>query len=212
MSSDLLPLRAIQSAVKRMIDIVLCAGVLFFTWPCLLLIAGLVKVTSPGSVLFVQERVGLGQRVYRMPKFRTMTDCPSGRSRLEWTADDEARITRLGRILRDYGLDELPQLYSILKGDMSIVGPRPPLPAQVEEYTERQKRVFRMRPGVLSLAAVEGRRSLPVERRIDLHVKYVETWSLGLDLRILWRALFVVLGRQDAVEVSLRSEVDRCES
>ncbi len=203
---------SLQLTLKRLLDIVLCLVVLLVSGPALLLIALLIKVTSPGPVFFVQERVGLGQRVYRMPKFRTMTDRPSGRSKLAWTAEDEARITPLGRTLRDYGLDELPQLYSILKGDMSIVGPRPPLPAQVESYTERQKRMFRMRPGVVSLAAVEGRRSLPVEARIDLHVRYVESWSLRLDLQILWRALFVVLGRQDAVEVSTYSEVDRCES
>lgn len=200
--------RSVALAVKRFFDLALCLGVLLMAWPALAAIAVLVKATSPGPVFFPQERVGRGQRAYRMLKFRTMTDRPSAPSALAWTTDDEARITHLGRFLRDYGLDELPQLWNILKGEMSIVGPRPPLPAQVEGYTERQKRMFDMRPGVLSLAAVEGRRSLPVVRRIDLHVRYVETWSLRLDVEILWRALFVVLRRQDTVEVAVKREAD----
>ena len=200
--------RSVPLAVKRLGDVVVSAALLAVGWPVLVAIAVLVKATSPGPVFFPQERVGRGQRAYRMLKFRTMTDRPSARSALAWTADDEARITPLGRFLRDYGLDELPQLWNILKGEMSIVGPRPPLPAQAEVYTQRQKRMFDMRPGVLSLAAVEGRRSLPVVRRIDLHVRYVETWSLRLDVEILWRALFVVLRRQDAVEAAAQREAD----
>ena len=200
--------RSVPLAVKRLGDVVVSAALLAVGWPVLVAIAVLVKATSPGPVFFPQERVGRGQRIYRMLKFRTMADRPSARSALAWTADDEARITPLGRFLRDYGLDELPQLWNILKGEMSIVGPRPPLPAQAEAYTERQKRMFDMRPGVLSLAAVEGRRSLPVVRRIDLHVEYVERWSLRLDVEILWRALFVVLRRQDAVEAAVQREAD----
>lgn len=190
-----------QLTIKRLLDIVLCLVVIILTWPGLMLIALLVKFSSPGPVFFVQERVGLKQRIFRMVKFRTMEGKPLEETATVWTATEEARITSVGRFLRDYGLDELPQVLNILKGEMSIVGPRPPLPAQAEDYTERQRKMFQMRPGVLSLAAVEGRRSIPTEERIELHVEYVEDWSLGLDLEILWRSLFVVLGRQDATEV-----------
>ncbi len=190
----------LQLALKRFLDILLSLVAILLSWPVLLLIAILVKLSSPGPVFFVQERAGLGQKPFPMFKFRTMVEALSKQQATVWTAAEEARITPVGRFLRDYGLDELPQLLNILRGDMSIVGPRPPLPVQVEGYTERQRKMFQMRPGVLSLAAVEGRRALPVEQRIELHVRYVEEWSLWLDLKILWRALFVVLRRQDATE------------
>lgn len=192
--------RTFPLAIKRLLDLLLSLAVLLLAWPVLLLIAVMVKLTSPGPVFFVQERVGLSERVYPIYKFRTMTDRPSGQSLTRWTAADEARITPIGHFLRDYGLDELPQIWNILKGDMSIIGPRPPLPAQVESYADHERVAFLMRPGVLSLAAVEGRRALPVERRIQLHVKYVEEWSIRLDLKILWQAIFVVLRRQNAIE------------
>jgi lipopolysaccharide/colanic/teichoic acid biosynthesis glycosyltransferase len=205
-------MRQVQLAIKRLIDIVLCLGVIILAWPFLLVIALLVKFSSPGPVLYVQERVGLWEKVFQMIKFRTMDESSSAESAMVWTAAEEARITPVGRFLRDYGLDELPQVLNILRGEMSIVGPRPPLPAQVEQYAPYQRRMFWMRPGVLSLAAVDGRRSIPVERRIELHVQYVEKWSLRLDVTILWRALFVVLNRQDASETVTHEEVGHCES
>jgi len=186
--------------VKRAIDILLSSLILIFGLPLLVLLAVLVKVSSRGPVLFVQDRAGLRGRAFRILKFRTMAHRPAKQQAMTWTQDDERSITRIGRFLRDYGLDELPQLVNILKGDMSIVGPRPPLPEQAEQYTEQQRKMFGMRPGVLSLAAIRGRRSIPVEQRIGLHVWYVENWSLSLDWVILWRALFVVLGRKNASE------------
>jgi undecaprenyl phosphate N,N'-diacetylbacillosamine 1-phosphate transferase len=196
---------SLSLGLKRLLDVILGLVVLLLIWPGLLLIAILVKATSPGPVLFTQERVGRGERLFRLVKFRSMTGSPP-RGLTTWNGAEEARITPVGRFLRDYGLDELPQLWNILKGDMSIVGPRPPLAVQAEEYTLRQRKLFQMRPGVLSLAAVEGRRSLPVERRIELHVQYVESWSLKLDMEILWRGLFVVLSRRDAVETVRQQE------
>ena len=193
-------MRSFQLTLKRLMDIVLCLAVIFVFWPLLVLIAVLVKLSSPGPIFFLQERVGLEQKPFRIIKFRTMVERRSNEPVAAWTAEEEARITPVGRFLRDYGLDELPQVLNILKGEMSIVGPRPPLPVQVEGYTAHQREMFQMRPGVLSLAAVEGRRSIPMDKRIALHVKYVQEWSLGLDLRILWQSLFVVLRRQDAAE------------
>ena len=190
---------SIQLAIKRLFDIVICSIVLVLGAPIYLVIAMLVQLSSPGPIFFVQDRVGLNGQVFRMYKFRTMVGEPD-ESIVVWSQSDEERITGVGRFLRDYGLDELPQAVNILKGDMSIVGPRPPLPSQVERYSDYQKIMFKMRPGVFSLAAVRGRRSIPTEERIELHVRYVENWSLGLDAKILWRGLLVVLGREDASE------------
>lgn len=190
---------SIQLAIKRLLDIVICLIVLVVGAPICLVIAVLVCLSSPGPIFFVQDRVGLNGQIFRMYKFRTMVGEPD-ESTVVWSQSDEERITRVGRFLRDYGLDELPQAVNILKGDMSIVGPRPPLPSQVENYSDYQKTMFRMRPGVFSLAAVRGRRSIPMEERIELHVRYVENWSLGLDAKILWRGLLVVLGRENASE------------
>ncbi len=191
-----------QLQVKRTMDVILCIAVTAVVWPVLVLLALLVKLSSPGSVFFIQERVGLNQKAFRMIKFRTMTGQTLDRSARVWSAAEESRITPIGRFLRDFGLDELPQLFNIIKGDMSIVGPRPPLPEQVQNYTEHQCIAFRMRPGVLSLAGVMGRRSIPLEQRVEYHVQYVETWSLWLDLKIMVRAIRVVFGKKNIVEVA----------
>ena len=193
-------MRYLQLAIKRIIDLVACAVMLIVVFPILLLTAFFVKVTSPGPIFFIQPRVGKNKKVYKMIKFRTMTGKPDeGATR--WTSTDVARITPIGNFLRDYGVDELPQVINIIGGDMSIVGPRPPLPVQVETYSHEQHKVFLMRPGVLSLAAIEGRRAISMDERIALHVKYVENWSLMLDFRIIWRCLFIVLGRKNVTEV-----------
>jgi sugar transferase EpsL len=192
-------------AVKRATDLSLCALLSVLCIPVMILFAGLIKCSSPGSVFFVQERAGYRGKGFRMIKFRTMVPRKQTVEPMEWSEAEEERITRLGRFLRDYGLDELPQLYNILRGDMSIVGPRPPLPGQAAGFTARQRRMFEMRPGVLSWAAVQGRRSISPEQRIALHAWYVDHWSLRLDLRILWHSLVVVLRRQDAVELLPRS-------
>jgi lipopolysaccharide/colanic/teichoic acid biosynthesis glycosyltransferase len=192
-------MRQLQLAIKRSFDVVSCTAILLVGWPLFALLAVLVRLSSPGPVLFMQERMGLHEKPYKMLKYRTMSGQPDVAS-TKWSSADEARVTKVGRFLRDYGLDELPQTINILKGDMSIIGPRPPLPQQVIAFTPRQRRMFEMRPGVLSLAAIEGRRSLPMEKRYELHVKYVETWSIQLDAKILWRGLLVVLGKEGASE------------
>jgi len=190
----------IQLFVKRFFDIIFCSILLIFLFPFLIILALLVKLSSPGSVLFIQERVGRNERPYAMIKFRTMTGQPANVLK-HWDKTEENRITAVGRFLRDYGLDELPQLINILKGDMSIVGPRSPLPQQVETFSPHLKKMFKMRPGVLSLAAIAGRRSLTMQQRYELHVEYVEKWSLILDAKIIWNGLFVVLRRESAAEI-----------
>ena len=158
--------------VKRALDIIICSGTLIVISPFLLIISSLVKLTSSGPVFFVQERIGRGKRVFKMYKIRTMRVTHHASD--VWTAADSFAVTPIGKFLRDYGLDELPQLFNILTGDMSIVGPRPPLATQIARYDERLSRTFDMRPGVLSLAAAKGRRSISAEERMELHLKYVE--------------------------------------
>jgi undecaprenyl phosphate N,N'-diacetylbacillosamine 1-phosphate transferase len=192
-------LRNIQLFIKRLFDIVVCSTILIGGSPLLLLLSLLVKVSSAGPVFFMQIRIGKNEKPYKIIKFRTMLGQPDKHA-TRWTKAEEARITPIGHFMRDYGLDELPQLINILKGDMSIIGPRSPLPQQVNAFSEHFKKMFRMKPGVLSLAAIAGRRSLTMEERYDLHVQYVETWSLTLDLKILWRSLLVVLHKEAATE------------
>jgi len=189
----------IEHAIKRVFDVAACLMVLALGAPVFIIIALIVRLSSPGPVLFIQERTGRHGRAFRMYKFRTMVG-RKDESILVWTTTDEQRITRVGRFLRDYGLDELPQVINILKGDMSIVGPRPPRPLQAERYSDHQRIMFSMRPGVISLADVKGRRSIPTEERIEWHVRYVENWSVRLDLEILWKTLLIVLRRENAEE------------
>jgi lipopolysaccharide/colanic/teichoic acid biosynthesis glycosyltransferase len=194
-----------QLAVKRFLDVAVCSVLLVVLLPFLVIIALVVRFSSPGPAFYAQERVGRNGRTYRMFKFRTMTGRPN-LGLTAWSQAEEARVTRVGRFLRAYGLDELPQLVNIIRGDMSIIGPRPPLPAQVESFGDRDRRMLLMRPGVTSLAAVRGRYSLTPEQRRELHVEYVDRWSPGLDLRILLRTIAVVLGRRNAAEPQARPE------
>lgn len=192
-------------AIKRLFDVTSCLAIGGIVAPAFPLLAAAVRWQSPGPIFFVQQRAGKGGKPFKMYKFRTMHVAPASAQSLRWSKADEQRITRFGALMRDYGLDEFPQLVNILRGDMSVIGPRPPLPAQVEHYSAEQRRMFEMRPGVLSLAAIRGRRSLSPEERIAYHVEYVREWSLKLDLHILLSAAWVVLGRQDAKD-ALRQE------
>lgn len=194
-----------QLVVKRLLDVLVCSLVLVVLLPFMAMLALVVKLSSPGPVFFVQERVGMNGRLFRMLKFRTMTGAPRP-NQTAWSEGEESRITSVGRFLRAYGLDELPQLLNVIKGDMSIIGPRPPLPTQVASFSDFERRMLRMRPGVTSLAAVRGRYSLSPEQRRKLHVEYVDRWSLGLDLCILLRTITTVLGRRNAAEPRTRPD------
>lgn len=193
----------ISLALKRLFDVVLSLLVTVLAAPLLLLIAIAVRLTSRGPVFFVQDRIGRRKRIYRMYKFRTMRAVHHASA--VWSAEDESAVTAIGGFLRDYGLDELPQLFNILKGDMSIIGPRPPLASQIGRYEGRMEETFTMRPGVLSLAAAEGRRAIPPEERMELHLRYVKNWSLRLDFQIFRRCVFVVLRRQNVNEAAANS-------
>ena len=180
-------------AAKRATDIVVSlVGLLFLAVPFAAITLA-IRANSKGPVFFRQERAGRDGRPFRVWKFRTMVVGAIRQGLGVTVARDDERITRVGRFLRNFGLDELPQLVNVLTGDMSLVGPRPTLAYQVEHYDEVQRRRLLMRPGITSLAVVSGRNALNWEERIALDIWYADHWSLGLDCRILIKTLWVVL-------------------
>jgi undecaprenyl phosphate N,N'-diacetylbacillosamine 1-phosphate transferase len=156
-------------------------------------VAVAIVLDDPGPVFFRQQRVGRRGRGFRVWKFRTMTEEFSRGQGKRILRKDDSHITRVGRLLRNWGLDELPQLINVLAGSMSLVGPRPTLPYQVEHYDDFQRRRLEMKPGITSLAVISGRNVLPWQERIKLDVWYHDHWSLWLDIRILFRTLWCVL-------------------
>jgi sugar O-acyltransferase (sialic acid O-acetyltransferase NeuD family) len=187
-----------QRSIKYAFDRFAASLLLLLTAPLLAAIAIAIRIDSPGSPLFLQERIGAGGRAFTIFKFRTMRSGREHDGLGVSTAPGDDRITRVGRWLRATSLDELPQLLNIVLGEMSFIGPRPTLRYQVEAYSPRQQRRLLFRPGITGWAQIHGRNTIPWSERIELDVEYVERFSLGLDLRILWRTLRVV-GRGDGV-------------
>ena len=167
---------------KRLLDLVLTVPALALLSPLLLAVALAVRLGLGAPALFRQQRPGLGGRPFTMFKFRTMRHPAPGR---EGPAHDAERLTSLGRFLRRTSLDELPELFNVLRGDMSLVGPRPLLMQYLSRYDAHQARRMEMPPGITGWAQVNGRNALSWEQKFDLDVWYVDHWSLGLDLRIL---------------------------
>ena len=193
-----------EVAAKRAFDVLLAGVLLILLLPPLAIIAIVVRATSPGEVIFRQERVGRGGAHLVIYKFRTMIPHAPRSVLGSYAYRDDPLITRVGRLLRRTSLDELPQLVNVLKGDMSIVGPRPDLPHHVDKYTAFQRRLLQMRPGITGWAQVSGRNELSWEERIKLDVEYVERWSLFLDLIVLLKTFGAVLsakGSQRTVDV-----------
>lgn len=186
-------------AIKRLIDVVGSAAALALGWPALAALAIWIRRDSPGPALFRQERAGRDMKPFMMLKFRTMrTEAePFGSSP---ASADDARLTRLGPWLRESSLDELPQLWNILRGDMSLVGPRPLYVSQAEAFTPRQRRRLEVRPGLTGLAQIQGRGEVPHEEKLEIDVQYVERMSLWLDAKVLWRTLRKGFGRQTAYQ------------
>ena len=183
-----------QRGLKRAFDAAASAGALSVLWPVLVGIGVAVKLESKGPALFTQTRSGKGGEPFTIYKFRTMAEGSEKGDVI--VAVGDSRVTKVGSALRATSLDELPQLLNILKGEMSVVGPRPTLPYQVEQYDDFQRRRLEALPGVTGWAQIHGRNSLPWPRRIELDVWYVDHWSILLDLRILLRTIPVVLGRE----------------
>lgn len=185
--------KRLQVLLKRLLDVAVSAvGLAVLAIP-FALIALAIKLNSRGPVFFKQERVGKDSKRFICWKFRTMVEGAVNQGLGVTVAQDDPRITRVGRFLRNWGLDELPQLINVLKGEMSLVGPRPTLPYQVELYDDFQRRRLVVKPGITGWALVNGRNRLPWEERIKLDVWYVEHWSLWLDLKILFKTFWIVL-------------------
>jgi lipopolysaccharide/colanic/teichoic acid biosynthesis glycosyltransferase len=182
-------------AVKRALDYGLAAGGLLACAPAMAVIAVAIVLDSPGGVFYVQDRLGRGGRPFRLLKFRTMRDAPiryhpDGSTRID-PGDD--RVTRIGRWLRG-GADELPQLVNVLRGEMSLVGPRPDMASQRGLYTDDDERKLAALPGLTSLAVILGRNDIPWKQRVAIDARYIERWSLWLDVRILAQTLAMPLG------------------
>ena len=181
---------------KRALDLAVAVPLLILLAPVMAAIAFLVRRDSPGPALFRQERIGFAGRPFTLLKFRTMVVGAEGMGAgLAVLAGDD-RITPLGHRLRHLSLDELPQLWNIARGDMSLVGPRPTVASQVERYTPHQRRRLLARPGLTGMAQVSGRNSIPWSERIEIDVRYVDGWTMRRDLAIMLRTALVVLRRE----------------
>jgi len=185
-----------QQAIKRLFDFVVSIVSLLIVSPLFLFIALLIKLDSKGPVFYVQERIGKDGKPFDLVKFRTMVvGAEETGLGLEVARDDE-RITRVGRFLRQWTLDELPQLINVLRGEMGLVGPRPGMASQVARYTPRQRRRLEVKPGMAGWAWINGRNIIPWRERIELDIWYIDHWSLRLDLLILLKALGLALRRE----------------
>jgi len=204
---------------KRVMDVAVSLFVIVFGFPFYALLALLIKLTSEGPVLYVQDRIGENQRPFKMYKFRTMTNGNNDQAHRVFARDfingqcngngngngkngsngsvfkivDDPRVTSIGRFLRKTSLDELPQFFNVLKGEMSIVGPRPPLSYEIDHYQEWHKRRLSVRPGLTGLWQVNGRSTVPFDEMVMLDLYYIDTWSLLLDVKIMARTLPVML-------------------
>ena len=180
--------------IPRAVDVVVSAAALALSSPLLLAAMLAIRLESPGPVIYRQRRAGRGGRPFDVLKLRTMVDGAEHiGAGLAINAND-SRITRVGAFLRRSSLDELPNLLNVLRGEMTLIGPRPTLPAQVDQYTQRQRGRLAVKPGITGWAQVNGRASLPWSERIELDLYYVEHRSLSLDLRILLRTPAMVVG------------------
>ncbi len=179
--------------MPRAFDILIAALALVILSPLLLIAALAIKLGSRGPVVYRQLRVGRDGREFEMRKLRTMVQGSDPVGVGTVVARDDPRVTAAGRLLRRTSLDEIPNLVNVLRGEMAIVGPRPTIPAQVRDYTPRQKRRHEVRPGITGWAQVQGRAGIPWEERIELDVEYVERRSAALDLRILAKTTWLLI-------------------
>ena len=187
-----------QLFVKRLVDLIvaLILLVLLIVFPLLIVIPIIIRLESKGPAVFAQERAGKNGKIFKIYKFRTMLIPEESLDQNGEKLEPAKRITKFGAFLRKTSLDEIMQLFNILNGTMSIVGPRPTLPYQVERYNERQRGRLNMRPGITGLAQVNGRNNLTWSEKIEFDIQYIENYSLWLDIKILFKTVGVVLGQE----------------
>jgi len=176
----------VREPLRRIFDVLVSASILAVTAPVMALAIVAIRLESPGHPIYRQRRIGQDGAAFDVLKLRTMVSGAEKMGAGLAVNDGDSRITRVGALLRRTSIDELPNLVNVLRGEMSIIGPRPTVPVQVEQYTERQRGRLALKPGITGWAQVNGRASLPWPERIELDLWYVEHASLALDLRILW--------------------------
>ncbi|MGL6108245.1 sugar transferase [Romboutsia sp.] len=194
---------------KRAIDILGSLAGLILLWPLFIVVAVLIKLEdSKGKVLFTQERNGKYPKIFKMYKFRSMVY--NAEEQLEdlmeqneqtgpvFKIENDPRITRIGRFIRKTSIDELPQLINVLKGEMSLVGPRPPIPHEVEQYTEYQMQRLAVKPGLTCIWQVSGRNNIGFDEWVDMDIEYIRTRSLWLDIKLIFKTVFVLFGDENA--------------
>lgn len=196
-----MPAKHRTAPLKRVLDVLIAVPLFICLLPFFVAIALIVRLDSAGPAFFIQDRAGYQGRVFRIYKFRTMQH-HKDESGTQVHLDDP-RVTRVGRVLRRLKIDELPQLWNVVKGDMSLVGPRPTLPEQVIAYDEQQRRRLDVLPGITGWAQVNGNIRLTWQERIDLDLWYVDHWSIWLDIRILALTLVVIMHGEIRCEEAL---------
>ena len=182
--------------VKRIFDIICGVLGLIITSPLWLYVVIKIKTEDRGPVFFVQKRVGKDGKLFRMYKFRSMVVGAEKKGLGVFVRTDDERITKIGKFIRKTSIDELPQLINVLKGEMSIVGPRPTLEYQVKRYNEEQKRRLLVKPGITGWAQINGRNNMTWPEKIELDLWYVDHWNIGLDLKIIRRTIWSVLKKE----------------
>jgi lipopolysaccharide/colanic/teichoic acid biosynthesis glycosyltransferase len=183
--------------MKRIFDIIISCFALLVIWPAMALVAVAIAWDSRGGVLFLQDRVGRGGRRFKIYKFRTMIPNAERKGPLLAVRDDP-RVTPVGKFLRRWSLDELPQIFNIIRGEMSLVGPRPEIPQLADDYSVWQRQVLAVRPGLTGFAQVMGRDDLALETKLRLDVFYARHRSLCFDLWIMWRTVIIVVSGRGA--------------
>ena len=190
------PLKEREKVIKRLVDLIFSILVLIFSAPLMLLLALIIKLESKGPILYRQKRVGLKGKIYEVYKFRSMLENAEAETGPILARQNDERVTRVGGFLRKFHLDELPQFLNILKGEMSLVGPRPERPAFVKEFNREIRgysRRFGVKPGITGLAQLYGRYETSAEKKLKYDLAYINNWSLGLHLRILFLSLEIIL-------------------
>ncbi len=186
--------------IKRVLDLILSGIATIILALPMLIVALIIKIDSSGPVIFKQKRIGKDGKIFEIYKFRSMKTNSEHSGSGVYSGKNDSRITRVGKIIRATSIDELPQLLNILKGDMSFVGPRPPLtyhPWPIEQYTEEQFRMFEVRPGITGWAQINGRKCVEWNERIKMNVWYVDNMSMWLDIKIFFLTIFKVFSNAD---------------